>query len=79
MKGEKILLSQKQLQRFRIVGLVESGRTSLEEAAVKIGVSYSKPSGSVKGSGKKESRDSCMGMPAARLNIESQIHCEDAS
>jgi len=40
MKGEKILMSQKQLQRFRVVGLVESGRITLEEAAVKIGVSY---------------------------------------
>jgi len=40
MKGEKILMSQKQLQKFRVVGLVESGRITLEEAAVKIGVSY---------------------------------------
>jgi len=40
MKGEKILMSQKQLQRFRVVGLVEIGRITLEEAAVKIGVSY---------------------------------------
>ncbi len=39
MEGEKILMSQKQLQRFRVVGLVESGRITLEEAAVKIGVS----------------------------------------
>ena len=40
MKGDKVLLSEKQLQRFRVVGLVESGRMNLEEAAVKIGVSY---------------------------------------
>jgi len=37
---EKILMNQKQLQRFRVVGLVESGRITSEEAAVKIGASY---------------------------------------
>jgi hypothetical protein len=40
MKGKKILMNQKQLQRFRVVGLVESGRITFEEAAVKIGASY---------------------------------------
>ena len=33
-------MSRKQLQGFRVVGLVESGRITLEEAAMKIGVSY---------------------------------------
>src|SRR4030042_4126552 len=39
MKGEKIVMSQKQVQGLRVVGWVESGRITLEEAAVKIGVS----------------------------------------
>ncbi len=33
-------MSQKQLQRFRVVGFVESGQISLQDAAKKMGVSY---------------------------------------
>src|SRR3972149_3782632 len=40
MKGEKIELSQKQLQRFRVMGLVEVKRITLREAAGKMGLSY---------------------------------------
>lgn len=40
MKGEKIELSQRQLQRFRVMGLVEVGRITLREAAGKMGLSY---------------------------------------
>jgi transposase len=40
MKGDKITLSQRQLQRFRVMGLVEAGRITLKEAAEKIGRSY---------------------------------------
>ena len=40
MEGEKIELSQGQLQRFRVMGLVEVGRITLREAAGKLGLSY---------------------------------------
>ena len=40
MKGDKITLSQKQIQRFQVMSLVETGKITLEEAAKKIGKSY---------------------------------------
>ena len=40
MEGEKILMSQRQLQRWHVMGLVEGGKITLGEAAKKIGVSY---------------------------------------
>jgi transposase len=40
MKGEQILMSQRQLQRFRVMSLVEAGKITLMEAAEKIGRSY---------------------------------------
>jgi transposase len=40
MKGDQITLSQKQMQRFQVMGLVEAGRMTLKEAAEKIGRSY---------------------------------------
>ena len=40
MEGEKILMSQRQLQRWHVMGLVEGGKITLGEAGKKIGVSY---------------------------------------
>jgi transposase len=40
MEGEKILMSQRQLQRWHLMGLVEGGKITLKEAREKIGVSY---------------------------------------
>jgi len=40
MEGEKILMSQRQLQRWHVMGLVEGGKITLKEAAKKTGVSY---------------------------------------
>ena len=40
MEGEKIIMSQGQLQRWHIMGLVEGGKITLKEAGKKIGVSY---------------------------------------
>ena len=40
MEGEKILMSQRQLQRWHVMGLVEGGKITLKEAGEKIGVSY---------------------------------------
>jgi transposase len=40
MKGDYILMSQKQLQRFRVIGLVEAEKMTLREAAEKMGVCY---------------------------------------
>jgi transposase len=40
MEGEKILMSQRQLQRWHVMGLVEGGKITLGEATKKIGVSY---------------------------------------
>ena len=40
MKGDKITLSQRQLQRVRVMSLVEAGKITLREAADKIGRSY---------------------------------------
>jgi transposase len=40
MKGDQILMSQRQLQRFRVMSLVEAGKITLGEAAEKIGRSY---------------------------------------
>jgi hypothetical protein len=40
MEGEKILVSQRQLQRFEVMGLVEAGKITLKEGAEKIGMSY---------------------------------------
>ena len=42
MKGDKITLSQRQLQRVRVMSLVEAGKITLREAADKIGRSYAK-------------------------------------
>jgi transposase len=40
MIGEKILMSQRQLQRWKVMGLVEGGKITLKEATEKMGVSY---------------------------------------
>lgn len=40
MKGDKIILSQGQLQRLQVMSLVEAGVITLKEAAEKIGRSY---------------------------------------
>jgi transposase len=40
MKGEQITLSQRQLQRYRVMTLVEAEKITLKEAAEKIGRSY---------------------------------------
>jgi transposase len=40
MKGEKVELSQRQVQRFQVMSLVEAGKMLLKEAAEKIGLSY---------------------------------------
>ena len=40
MEGDKILMSQRQLQRWHLMGLVEGGKITLKEASEKIGVSY---------------------------------------
>ena len=40
MKREKVLMNQKQLQRYRVRGLVEERRITLREAGEKIGVSH---------------------------------------
>jgi transposase len=40
MKGDRIILSQRQMQRFQVMSLVEAGKITLKEAAEKIGRSY---------------------------------------
>gem|GEM_PF-2101988 len=40
MEGEKILLSQRQLQRWHLIKMVEVGKITLKEAGEKIGVCY---------------------------------------
>ena len=40
MEGEKLLVTQRQLHKWRIMGLVEVGKITLKEASEKIGVSY---------------------------------------
>ena len=40
MKGEKIFMSQRQLQRFKVMSLVEAGKITLKEGMEKIGMSY---------------------------------------
>jgi len=40
MEGEKILLSQRQLQRWHLMKMVEVGKITLKEAGEKIGVCY---------------------------------------
>jgi transposase len=40
MEGDKILMSQRQLQRWHLMGLVEGGKITLKEATEKLGVSY---------------------------------------
>jgi len=40
MKGETIKLSQRELQRVKVMSLVEVGKITLKEAADKIGRSY---------------------------------------
>jgi len=40
MKGEKLLLSQRQLQRWHLMKMVEVGKITLKEAGEKIGVCY---------------------------------------
>jgi predicted DNA-binding protein (UPF0251 family) len=39
MEGEKILMSQRQLQKLEVMGLVEAGKITLKEGAEKIGMS----------------------------------------
>ena len=40
MKGDQILMSQKQSQRYRVMNLVEAGKITLKEGAEKFGRSY---------------------------------------
>ncbi len=40
MEGEKIFMSQRQLQRFKVMSLVGAGKITLKEAAEKIARSY---------------------------------------
>lgn len=40
MKGEKMELSQRQLQRIQVLGLVEAGKITLKAAAEKMALSY---------------------------------------
>jgi transposase len=40
MDRDKIVMSQRQLQRWHVMGLVEAGKITLKEAREKIGVSY---------------------------------------
>ena len=40
MDRDKIVMSQRQLQRWHVMGLVEAGKITLKEAGEKIGVSY---------------------------------------
>jgi len=40
MEGEKIFISERQLQRLEVKGLVEAGKITLKAGAEKIGVSY---------------------------------------
>jgi hypothetical protein len=40
MKGDKIFMSQEQLQRFRVMGLVEAEKITLKDGAGKMGISY---------------------------------------
>ena len=40
MEGDKIFMSQRQLQRYHALKLVEAGKLTLREAAEMIGVSY---------------------------------------
>ncbi len=40
MKGEKVELGQREVQRFAVMSLVEAGRMLLKEAAEKMGLSY---------------------------------------
>ena len=40
METEKILMGQKQLQRWHLMEMVEVGKITLKEAGEKIGVSY---------------------------------------
>jgi len=39
MEGEKILMSQRQVQKLEVMGLVEAGKITLKEGAGKIGMS----------------------------------------
>jgi hypothetical protein len=40
MEGEKILMSQRQLQRLEVMGSVEAGKITLKEGSEKMGMSY---------------------------------------
>ena len=40
MQGEKILMSQRELQRFKVMSFAEAGKITLKEAGEKMGVSY---------------------------------------
>ncbi len=40
MERDKVVMSQKQLHRWHVMGLVQEGKITLKEAAEKIGVSY---------------------------------------
>ncbi len=57
MEGEKILMSQGQLQRWHVMGLVEVGKVTLKEAGEKNG-EVSGAGGSGVGSGTAESSPS---------------------
>jgi hypothetical protein len=40
MEGEKLLVSERQLHQWRILGLIEVGKIALKEAGEKVDVSY---------------------------------------
>ena len=63
MEGDKIFMSQRQLQRYHALKLVEAGKLTLREAAEMIGVSYRHAKQINKKVQKKEPRDCSMGTP----------------
>jgi DNA-binding Lrp family transcriptional regulator len=40
MEREKIIMSQRKLKRFQVMGLVEAGKITLKEGAERLGRSY---------------------------------------
>ena len=64
MKGDQIFVSQKQLQRSRVIALVEAEQMTLKEVEEKMGVSYRQAKRIGKGAREKGAKGSSMAMRA---------------
>jgi hypothetical protein len=69
MEGEKILMSQRQLQRLEVMGLVEAAKITLKEGRKRLECLTGRPYGFERGFKRKEGKGSSTGIREIRRTI----------